>query len=232
MHLLFLLVLHLAQAPPIEGAKIIESVQLFEPEAPVEEEPLILPAAVVERFTTSGDRVTRVSLFSDRVAVVSTVEDGERVFFRQMRLSPGELSGYLGALSIEPAAVRSNDRAGTLAPSGTRGVILLYTSGETPRRIEYQPMTTIDLGTSRLLAVLDELEARVSSVGPYFHELQGWVPREGDRVRLVNGKTATVDRVYESGSVQLRHDGIAILELVPPDQLLKVVLRRLPEEEP
>jgi hypothetical protein len=222
-----------AQAPApqaLRPGEQTETIRYIAPPEPTEEEPAVLPAAIVDRFTTAGDRVTRVSLFSDRVAVVSVREGDTVVLYRQMRISPEELAGYVGSLQLDASSVRTTVQAEGLAPAASRGVILLYPGSGPPRRIEYQAMTTVDLATSRLIAVLDELEARVSAVGPYYHELQSWVPQEGDRVALVNGNTAVVDRVHESGTVELLYNEVSIRELVPPDQLLKVVLRKLPVE--
>jgi hypothetical protein len=163
--------------------------------------------------------------------VVSVLQGGDRVLFQQIELPENEYMGYLAAVLRDAKELaRAEDRLMTESLGGS-GRIILSVGPKVPLTVEYSPVAVLDLATSRLVAVLDDLERRVIWGIPPGTELQGWQPRRGDRVELRSGNRATVVAIDDDGTVVLEHDGIAIHERVPPESLPSVILRVLEDEK-
>jgi hypothetical protein len=88
-------------------------------------------------------------------------------------------------------------------------------------------VAVLDLTTSRLVAALDDLEARVIWGEPTGEELVGWLPKKGDRVELRSGSNATVIEVWNDGTLVLEHESTYINEIVKPEQRAASILRVL-----
>jgi hypothetical protein len=183
------------------------------------------PRPVVERFLTLGKQTTRVSLFDNRVAVVSMSEDGHQTFFRSRTLSDEEYIGYLAAVVVDETRRRA--RESHISVESTHGEVLIYRATGDPLRIEYSPLEVEDLQTAHLLAALDDLQSTLESIGPYLDEVRNWRPQPGDRVELNNGETATVVELRDDEVMVLRHGGGTIMELVPIARREQVVYRVL-----
>jgi hypothetical protein len=189
------------------------------------------PIPVVERRVEVGNRIVRTTLFSNRVAVVSVRLDGDQVALRQMTLPDGEYTGYLAALLRDAAELARAERQPATEQLGGRAEITLHVGPDAPRMVVYSPVEVLDLVTSRLVAALDDLERRVIWGEPSEAELEGWDPRQGDRVELRTGVLATVVDIADNGALVLEHDETGTTEIVAPDQRSRFVLRVL-EEEP
>lgn len=190
-----------------------------------------VPTAVVERVV-SGDRQTvRLTVFNDRVAVVSKQEDGEQVFFRLLTLEAEEYEALREVvLADAPAAAAAALRRGA-GVGGARARVRIVMDDGSVVEIPYQTGTLLDLAGARLVAVLDDLEDRVSEVSEYYEQLRAWQPEKGDLVELVTGVRARVVDVHSDGSVTLAHEDVFIRERVPEDSRSERI-RRVVEDSP
>jgi hypothetical protein len=185
------------------------------------------PTPMFERWLTVGSRTVRTSLFDNRVVVVSVRQGDEQVLLRQMELSRDDYIGYLAAVQRDADELdTAKDRLMTESMGGS-GKIVVHIGQSEPLTVNYSPIAVLDLATSRLVAAIDDLERRVIWGPPSGTELQGWQPRRGDRVELRTGVTARVAEVREDGTVVLEHEGVAILEEVPPEGRVTVISKVL-----
>jgi hypothetical protein len=184
------------------------------------------PEVVVERHLSSPGRMTRTTLFDNRMAVTTVRESGVQVFFRQITLAQHEYDVYMDVLrSVSQLAGREAKQR--IAGDRIEGVVRLNLPGLDPRTITYSPVQVFDLATNRLITMLDDLENRVARVSPSEEALRHWTPMVGDRVLLFSGQTAMVGDVSEDGALSLEHETEGLIELVPSDGYHKVIQRVL-----
>jgi hypothetical protein len=178
--------------------------------------PLRAPLAVVERLYHDRGSMRRVSLFSDRTAVVSVCEGDHQVFLRRLVLDEGTYIGYVAAVQrdVDRLPEETEDLGESALP---RGLITVNVQG-TPRTLAYSPLRVQSLGVAGLVATLDDLDRVVSAVSPSHAALQRWQPRVGDRVELWSGDRARVLEVKDGALVVLEYEDVAILEEVPQDR--------------
>lgn len=180
------------------------------------------PEPLVERFVTVGDTSIRLSLFDNRMAVLSVRRRSERTLLRKRSLDEASFAVYLNAV----AALRDAALAGR-GPSSERGIgsaeIRISREGQAPAVVRYSPGTVLDLPTGRLVAVLDDLEAQLRATSESFEDLQQWQPQRGDVVRLYTGDLATIQDVADDGLVVLRHHGSGMVEYVPLEARAQVI---------
>jgi hypothetical protein len=188
------------------------------------QEPVAVPVPVIERISTQGDVITRTSLFSNGVVVVTIREAGVQVFMRQITLADDQYIVYLGV--VESAAKELSEKPITsrVETSRARIELALYIGPKAPRRLEFSPMSTISLPLSRIVGVMDDLELLVRDASDSSNRLQTWEPKRGDRVQLMNGSYATVVEVWDEGLLILAHDDTFVRESVPPDMRDKIIL--------
>ncbi len=174
------------------------------------------PRAVVERFVTSPAQFTRLSLFDNRIAVVSR-RHGDQVVVRRRLLSAEEYAVYLAEIIRDADTFADGTDTRPLGESDpTRVELLVELDSQAPmRRLVYSPLRLQSLPLERLQHMLDDLEALVLATPPAQVELATWRPHIGDRVELVIGRRATVIRIEDDGLVVLEHDGTHVRELVP-----------------
>lgn len=174
------------------------------------------PRAIVERLVTTPDQFTRLSLFDDRIAVVSMRHD-DQVVVRRRLLDTEEYAVYRAAMILEAGALTDDavkQPIGDTAP--VRAELRLDLDPETAaRRLVYSPLRLQGIPLERLQDMLDDLEAQVIATPQTQVELARWQPRLGDRVELVVRRQATVIQVEEDGLVVLEHDGTHVREWVP-----------------
>ena len=187
------------------------------------------PTPVVERFVTVGPRTTRLSLFDNRVAVLSVREGGERALFRKRTLDEQTFAAYVSAVTDAHRAV-SADRESSSGRSVGTGTVLLYGSNDEPATLHYAPGTVLDLATGRLVDVLDDLEAQLLATPESWDELQSWQPQRGDVVELYTGDLATVRDVSDDDVVVLRRLRSGLVEYVPREAWARVIRRLVPEQ--
>ena len=186
-----------------------------------------VPEALVERIQTVGETTTRISLFNNRVAVVTMRDQGAQFFFRKWTLGEAEYSVYLKALSscAHKAGLSNHEDFDNRAYHAR---IYLHLSERPSRHFSYSPLQVQDLATSRLTGILDDIQERVSSLPPSAEVLQHWRPKEGDRVELFNGSFAIVDEIRGGGVIVLQYEETSILEVVPYEAWSHVIFRILP----
>lgn len=189
-----------------------------------------VPGVVVERRVFGPDRMTRVTLFDNRVAVTSIRENGEQVFFRRTTLATGEYDAYLN--SIE----RDTDTAGAApqepGPAGAvRVEISVNLPGHEARTFTYNILQVQDLSTSRLIATLDDLQKRVAATPESEEALRGWHPEVGDRVELYGDREAVVSEVRDNGLLVVEDASVGILTVIPPEERSRVIRRVIKDEE-
>ena len=187
-------------------------------------EPMTAPVPVIERISTQGDVVTRTSMFSNRVAVVTIREGDLQVFMRQITVPDDEYIVYLDVL--QSAAEQLTDRPITSRVETSMANIELEINigPKAPRRLEFSPMSTVSLQLSRIIGVMDDLELQVRNASESASRLQSWEPQRGDRVQLMNGAYARVIEVWEGGLLILEHEDTYVRESVPPDMRDQIIL--------
>jgi len=216
-----------AQQNPVQ-LHIFDTASEVEEEKPggAPNQPLRVPSVLVERILTLGKQRTRISLFDNRVAVVTIRENGKQVFFRMWTLSSIEYDAYVKAFgtSISDAGLKERD---IVEAPGADALIHLGFPGYPEREFHYSPLQILDLPTGRLISILDDLEKRISSIAPSAEELQHWQPEEGDRVELYNGMIARVEELREGGVIVLQYEETFILQVVPFEAWPDVIFRIL-----
>jgi hypothetical protein len=185
--------------------------------APVPTPVVSAPQPVAERIVTLGQRAVRLSLFDNRVAVVSVREQERQVFFRRLTLGETEYEVYRDALMRDAGAVVGRGRSPGLTVAA-EGLIRVQSRPGSVIEVRYSVGAVLDLVTTRLVATLDDLERRVSETSPSHEELLSWEPAPGDEVELYDGTRATVSEVFENGIIFLAYEETAIIEVVTPEQ--------------
>ncbi len=183
------------------------------------------PIPVVERVFTEGEVATRVTLFSNRVVVVSITDHGVQGYFKHVTLPPDQYLIYLGIL--QQAVLELGEKPVTSAVSTPRGrvALTLHMGPDSPRRIEFSPMATVSLPLAQISGAINDLEFLVRESSPSSEALKEWQPRRDDRVELMNGGYARVVEVIDEGLVVLVHEDTYIREIVGPDVRDQVILR-------
>ena len=183
------------------------------------------PVPVVERTVTQGDVATRVSLFSNRVLVVTVRRGDEQDFMRRITLPDNEYMVYLGSFQTAAEELDQQPVSSKVNTPQAEVVITLHIGPDAPRLIRFSPMSIVKLPLGRIQGALDDLQLRVLEASPSAEAMRTWEPAKGDRVELMNGITATVVEVWEEGLLILEHDLTYVRESVPPEVRDQVILR-------
>lgn len=192
--------------------------------------PAAAPDVVVERIVELPGSTTRLSLFDNRIAVVSRREGSSHVLRRRL-LTPAEHHGYRVALTRETPLVVEEDVAAPRPGDPTRGVLRLGPDQSGTRPVTYSVLAVQPLPLARLLRTLDGLEAAVLATPPAQVELASWRPHVGDRLELAGGTRGTVVRITDVGALVVEHDRTHIREVIPPGAWAAVIHRLLGGEE-
>jgi hypothetical protein len=190
--------------------------------------PVRAPEVVVERVADFGPLTRRVTLFTNRVAVVSVREGERQVFLRRLTLGESEYAAYVVAVGRNLEQIPEGERPPDVAEGSGRGVITTRVGSAAPRRIEYWSLGALDLPLGRLVAVLDDLSLRVRESNPAEEELRQWEPAVGDVVEVVTGERATVVEVRDDGVIVLDLERSPLREEVSPEGWIQRI-RRLVE---
>jgi len=183
-----------------------------------------VPDVIAERHWFHGDRAVRITLFDNQMAVTTVREKGRQVFFRQLNLDDVEYGVYVKALSEVAATVGISDRISVDAID-VGAEVVLNLPGMAPISFSYSPLQVLDLATGRLVAVLDDLELRVTEVSPSQEALRLWVPAVGQKVELFVGGVSEVTEVREDGVLIMENPDTGIITVVPWEQRHQVILR-------
>jgi hypothetical protein len=213
------------------AAAVVAAILLVPVSTASAQSPSRVPTAVIERVVNGDRQTVRLTVFDNRVAVVSKQEGGEQVFFRLLTLQVEEYEALREVVVADApaAAVAALRRGGGVG--GARARIRIVMDDGSVGEIPYTTGSVLDLAGARLVAVLDDLEDQVSEVSEYYEELRAWRPEEGDLVELVTGARARVVEVHADGSVTLAHEDVAIRERVPED-VRSERIRRVVEDSP
>jgi len=191
------------------------------------------PIPVVERLVRLPDGTTRLTLFNNRVAVVSLRPERGEPMLRKRTLTMGEYMGYLEALSQVAGELRKlGPDLNRLAGREADATVTLNVGAGERLEIRYSTLQVPRLVVGRLEGILDDLQQFVLDTPPAFDEVRAWQPRRGDRVRMVDGQTARVQEVLDDGALVLEMEDVGILELVGPSNRtdrIAAVLERGPQ---
>lgn len=186
-----------------------------------------VPNVVVERHWFHGDRAVRITLFDNKMAVTTVREDDRQVFFRQLTLGDGEYEIYIKAMSeVADKAGRSDRVAVETIDSGAR--VALNLPAFSPSDFSYSPLQVLDLPTARLVAVLDDLQKRVTEASPSQETLRLWEPAIDDMVELYVGGIARVTEIRENGVLVMEQADTGIIMVVPREEWHLFILKVLP----
>lgn len=188
------------------------------------------PVPIVERTVIQGEVATRVSLFSNRVLVVTVRRGDEHDFMRRITLPENQYMVYLGSFITAAEELDDQPVSSQVDTSEAEVVLSLYVGPDAPRLIRFSPMSIVKLPLARIQGALDDLQLQVLEASPSAEAMRIWEPAKGDRVELMNGITATVVEVWEEGLLILEHDLTFIRESVAPDVRDQVILRVLEDE--
>ena len=185
-----------------------------------------VPNVVVERHWFHGDRAVRITLFDNKMAVTTVREDDRQVFFRQLTLGNGEYEIYIKAMSeVVDKAGRSDRVAVETVDSGAR--VTLNLPAFSPSAFSYSPLQVLDLPTARLVAVLDDLQKRVTEASPSQEALRLWEPATDDMVELYVGGKARVTEIRENGVLVMEQADTGIIMVVPREEWHLMIMRVL-----
>jgi hypothetical protein len=183
------------------------------------------PVPVIERITSQGDIITRTSLFSNGVVVVTIRQADVVDFMRQITLPADQYIVYLSALETAAKELEEKPITSRVETSRANIDLTLHIGLEAPRRLQFSPMSTISLPLSRIVGVMDDLELQVRSASESAERLHNWEPKRGDRVQLMNGSYAKVVEIWDEGLLILEHEDTYVREIVPPDMRDQIILR-------
>ena len=189
------------------------------------------PVPVVERTVIHGEVATRVSLFSNRVVVVTMRRGDEQGFIRRITIPDNQYMVYLGTFQTAAKELDKQPVTSQVETSEAEVMIALHIGPDAPRLIRFSPMSIVKLPLGRIQGALDDLQLQVLESSPSAEAMRTWEPKTGDRVEMLTGTTATVIEVWEEGLLILEHDLTYIRESVPPDLRDQVILRVV-EDEP
>lgn len=188
------------------------------------------PAPVAERIATHGETTTRVSLFSNRMVVVSISDRGTQGFLRRLDLPEDQYLIYLSILQEAAAELGERPVSSDVSTSYDAVELTLHVGPEAPRFVRFSPMAIVNLPLSKILGALNDLEEQVRAASPSAAALSTWEPRRGDRVELMTGGFARVVEVLDEGVMILEHESTYLREVVPADARDRVVLRVVDRE--
>jgi len=191
------------------------------------------PSAIVDRTVEQPGERTRLSLFSNGVAVVSVrYRDATPVLFKRA-LPREELVGYLVALEDAARQIRSLDSIPD-ASGGRNGTvrIRLAAGPGDPIQLRFATLSMMPMAIGRLGAILDDLQTKVMATPKGYDELMGWVPREGDTVEMVTGQKADVIDVRKDGTIIVEYRDVGLTELVQKADRANRILRVLSRAKP
>jgi hypothetical protein len=188
------------------------------------------PVPIVERTVIQEEVATRVSLFSNRVLVVTVRRGDEQDFMRRITLPETQYMVYLETFLTAAEELDKQPVSSQVDTSQAEVVLSLHVGPDGPRLIRFSPMSVVKLPLGRIQGALDDLQLQGLEASPSAEAMRTWEPAKGDRVELMNGTTATVIEVWKEGLLILEHDLTYVRESVPPDMRDQVILRVVEDE--
>lgn len=185
-----------------------------------------VPVALVERVVhePSGG-MTRVTLFSNRIAVVSVRPKGERGRVVRRLLDKETVKVYR-LLLAEVTPGLQDELASGQVPVGQGGTLSLILANGASLTVHFDPTRIPSLKLGRVLSALDDLQSQLLEGPEENVDVARWKPTVGDRVELWGGDTAVVSDIPQDGVVVLQHESSPVIESIAVHDL-PVRVRRL-----
>ncbi len=178
-----------------------------------------VPSAIVDRIVETPGERTRLSLFSNGVAVVSVRRHGAEPALFKRTLSRQVLVGYLVALEEAARQIRAlHSIPQEPGDAGRTVTIRLHAGPGDPILLRFSTLEMMPLSVGRLGTVLDDLQTKVMATPPGYDEVTAWHPREGDEVEMATGQKARVVEVRDDGTVIVEYEDVGLSELVTPGE--------------
>ncbi len=188
-----------------------------------------VPSPVAERTLEVRGQSTRVTLFDNRLAVVSMRAGDDNPVVRTLRLSEADFDTWVAILERSMEAENDEIESSVQAFDAVCRV-RVYVGPDAPYTFEMPPAAAVDRYLRQVLDVLDAIEKQVLEAPAWYEEVTGWQPAVGDRVRLARGNLATVVELVEGGIIVVEHDGTWVREVIPPDARVMVIVDVLDPE--
>ncbi len=182
------------------------------------------PLPVVERITEHRGRITRVTLFSNHVVIVSIRSDTEN-FVHQATLNFDEYMIYLQALQDCARSIGDEPITSNVESLDSRTRLILHVGPDAPRILEYSPLASLDRSAARIASIIDDIENRAMAALPGEFEISRWEPALGERVELRQGGEAHVTAIGDDGTIVLSQVDGPVSYTVAKDNRVDIVLR-------
>ena len=182
------------------------------------------PIPVAERITTEFGRTTRVTLFSNHVAVVSIRSESDD-YVHQATLSFSEYMVYLQALERCANEIGNEPVVSDVESRDSTTMLTLHVGPDAPRTLRYSPLASLNLPARTIASMMDDIQIRTLSTLPGEFEIKKWKPGVGDRVELRQGGKAVVRVVADDGTIVLTLDDSPLLYTVAEDNRADVILK-------
>lgn len=182
------------------------------------------PMPVVERTTDHRGRITRVTLFSNHVVIVSIRSDTEN-FIHMATLNFDEHMIYLQALEECANEIGHEPITSDVESRDSSTRLILHVGPDAPRILEYSPLASLNLPAARIASMIDDIENRAMAALPGEFEIKRWEPALGDRVELRQGGEAYVTTITEDGTILLSQVDGPVSYTVARDDRVNFVLR-------
>ena len=182
------------------------------------------PIPVVERITDHRGRITRVTLFSNHVVIVSIRSDTED-FIHMATLNFDEHMVYLQALEECANEIGHEPISSDVESRDSFTRLILHVGPNAPRILEYSPLASLNLPAARIASMVDDIENRAMATLPGEFEIKRWDPALGDRVELRQGGEAYVTAIGEDGTIVLSQVDGPVSYTVAKENRVDYVLR-------
>ena len=182
------------------------------------------PIPVAERITTHFGRTTRVTLFSNHVAVVKIHSESEN-YVHQATLTFDEYMVYLQAFERCANEIDNEPVVSDVESRDSTTVLTLHVGPDAPRTLKYSPLASLKLPARMIASMMDDIQTRTLSTLPGEFEIKKWEPGVGDRVELRQGGEAVVRMVADDGTIVLTLDDSPLLHTVAKDNRAQVILK-------
>jgi len=182
------------------------------------------PVPVVERINDHRGRVTRVTLFSNHVVIVSIRSETEN-FVHQATLNFDEYMVYLQALEKCANEIGREPITSDVESRDSRTRLILHIGPDRPRILAYSPLASLNLPAARIASIIDDIENRAMASLPGEFEIKQWEPALGERVELRQGGEAYVTAIGDDGTIVLSQLDSPVSYTVAKDNRVNVVLR-------
>jgi len=183
-----------------------------------------VPTPVAERIATQFGRTTRVTLFSNHVAVVAITSETED-YIHQATLNYDEYMVYLQALERSAREIGDDPVTSDVESRDSSTILILHLGPDAPRIIKYSPLASLNLAAGKIASAMDDIQVRTLAALPGEYEITMWQPKVGDCVELRQGGQACVAAVGDDGAIVLTQEETSVSYTVAEENRVEVVLK-------